>query len=378
MSCKIFILLSVVAWASCLLPAFAFLTKPVPSRRQPSSLRVSASSDGDRKKNALPTVEFVDPETECRVVLLGCFHGTESSAKDVEEAVTADTDIVALELCTSRFVDLKREMLKEQNEELQSERKPWLVDYWNMVSKTTSQRGLPTGFAAAVLGGFSGVQSALSGFSPGLEFTRALEMAESYNCEIILADQDVDETLRRVGSLPQISVENLLSNDRFDRWRLHQETLLRAVAGIGSGKTPQVQLPMFLIRNPSAIQDLLRLTIPPTLAMWTVILGTAAIAGIDLTANSVATQAYYEAATPIEQVLHTVTSTGILALGYVGLALPAVGVILTERDDILANGIKTACRRAGKGGKVVAILGLLHVNSVAAKVMGSPSESETV
>lgn len=325
----------------------------------------------------LPAVEFIDPETQCQVVLLGCFHGTESSSKDVELAITPNTCVVALELCTDRFADLQRELLKsEQEEESRQREKPWLVAYWQMITKTIGQRGLPTGLAAAVLGGFSGIQTALSGFTPGLEFMTALERAQYYGCDIILADQDVDETLRRVGSLPQIALGTALSNDRLDRWGRYQETLVRAVVGQGeydpvTGPLPQVQLPLALIRNPAAIQDLVRLTVPPTVFFWALVYGVAALAGIDVSASG----AYYETATLVEKIPHWLASAGVLSMGYLGLALPAVSVILTERDEILTAGIQAACRRAGKGGRVVAVLGLLHVNGVAKRMLLAPALS---
>jgi len=328
--------------------------------------------------HTLPTVEFIDPETQCQVVLLGCFHGTESSSKDVERAVTSDTNVVALELCASRFTDLQRELFQKEEQgdgRTEQEEKPWIVAYLEMISKTIRQRGLPTGLAAAVLGGFSGIQTALSGFTPGLEFTTALERSREYNCDIILADQDVDETLRRVGSLPKISLETVLSSNRLELWQLHQETLVRAVIGDTSassslaGPLPQVQLPSVLLRNRAAIRDLVRLTIPPTLFFWALVYGAAALAGVDV--SNTTSEAYYDAATWSEYLLHWLGSAGILASGYLGLALPAVGVILTERDEILTSGIQAACRRAGNGGRVVAVLGLLHVNGVA-KHMARP------
>jgi hypothetical protein len=322
-------------------------------------------------------VEFTDPETQCRVVLLGCFHGTESSSKDVEQAVTPDTSVVALELCTTRFADLQREFAKTE-EEIQRQ-KPWLVAYWEMITKTISQRGLPTGLAAAVLGGFSGIQTALSGFTPGLEFITALERAQEYDCDVILADQDVDETLRRVGSLPQVALGTALGNDRLERWGVYQETLIRAVAGQQGDPSgpllPQVQLPSVLLRNPAAIKDLIRLTVPPTVLWWTVLYGIAAVLGIDVS-NS-ANNAYYETATLVEMIPHWLASAGVLAMGYLGLALPAVGVILTERDEILTSGIQAACRRAGNGGRVVAVVGLLHVNGIAKRMLTEGSSSDT-
>ena len=340
-------------------------------------IRRSASTSSSSSSLALnvPTVEFLDPETKCQVVLLGCFHGTESSSNDVENVITPDTSIVALELCTSRFLDLKRELLLNvQQEETAKKLKPWVFAYWDMVSKTINQRGLPTGLAAAVLGGFSGIQTALSGFTPGLEFVTALQRSEIYECDIVLADQDVDETLRRVGSLPVIALETALSSDRMKRWSLYQETLVRAVAGsYDETHIPQIQLPMVLLRNTAALKDLIRLTIPPTLFFWSMIYIVAAIAGVDVSQTTM--DSFTETATFAEKVPHWLASGGILSLGYLGLTLPAVGVVLTERDEILTVGIQAACQRAGEGGRVVAVLGLLHVNGVAKRMLSKPISS---
>ena len=174
----------------------------------------------------MPIVEFTDPKTGCHVVLLGCFHGTASSSRDVQQVVTPETDYVALELCATRFSDLRQDIQKQQEESAgslpsskveQQKRRPWAVAYIEMISKTVQKRGLPTGVAAAVLAGFSGLQTAISGFTPGLEFTTAVDCSIENDCDIILADQVVDETLRRIGTLPQISwemnVQSILSKD---------------------------------------------------------------------------------------------------------------------------------------------------------------------
>ena len=54
---------------------------------------------------------------------------------------------------------------------------------------------------------------------------------------------------------------------------------------------------------------------------------------------------------------------------YVGIALPASRVVLSERDDILADGIWAACRNAVPDGRVVAVLGLLRVNGIAHRLL---------
>ena len=339
--------------------------------------------------NPSPSVAFIDPATKCHVTLLGCFHGTESSSKDVVKSISSETDIVVLELCPSRLTAFRRDALTTKPGVTDSlEQKPWLLTYWEGISKTIRQCGLPTGLAAAILGGFSGIQTALSGFTPGLEFKTALDLAQKFGCDVILADQDVTETFRKVGSLPQIAVGTATSSDRINKWQLDQETLFRAVFGqqdqtcYHNGPLQQVNLPLVLVRNFAAFQDIMRLTFPPCLLVW-----------LGMSIHAVLHRVYpsttiidkpHDVALPphdtilltlSENLIHGLVSCAILSFGYLGLALPAVRVILTERDEVLTKGIQAACRRAGKGGHVVVVMGLLHVNGVAKRMLCVPSTS---
>ena len=73
--------------------------------------------------------------------------------------------------------------------------------------------------------------------------------------------------------------------------------------------------------------------------------------------------------------------TGIRGCGL----LPAARVILAERDDILTNGIQAACRLAAakhekdgkRRGRVVAVLGLLHVNGVAKRMLSTVKDDSS-
>ena len=55
-----------------------------------------------------------------------------------------------------------------------------------------------------------------------------------------------------------------------------------------------------------------------------------------------------------------------LGLAYFGIALPAAKIVVSDRDKTLANGIREACRIATTDGpgRVVAVLGFLHVNGI--------------
>ena len=60
-------------------------------------------------------VELIEPETKCTVRLIGVFHGSQSSAKDVMQCISSSTDAVVLELCSDRYRDL---ILKKSTENL--------------------------------------------------------------------------------------------------------------------------------------------------------------------------------------------------------------------------------------------------------------------
>jgi hypothetical protein len=201
----------------------------VTSAFSPTPLAVrarSTTSRTSRSRNAVPrsVVEVTDPETGCQVLLLGCFHGSNSSAADVLNIVDADTDVVVLELCASRFADLRRDYLmasscsssspssSSSSSEMKSDevpvkkKSPWILRYARTVVGTARESGIGAGLAFAVLGGVSGLQTSLSGLIPGLEFTAALQAATEVNSDIVLADQVVEVTLNNIGNLPATSL----------------------------------------------------------------------------------------------------------------------------------------------------------------------------
>jgi pheromone shutdown protein TraB len=354
---------------------------------------------------------------------LGCFHGTKSSADDVARLIDDDTDVIVLELCTSRFADLRRqqEKLHRQAQDEGKERgyksqqinseswrraitSSWPVRYGQTVSATFAKKGVATGVAALLLTGVSGLQSAMSGFQPGLEFTTALERGRQLNCDIVLADQDVDETLRKLGSIPvdvwknmlllhnkKSSIvhnkdENINYNSLFEESVYHLKTLTRAVFGdSGDSTVPQVRAFPVLVRNGAAVRDLVRLVIPSLVTIvvssqiFGLIIGSAAdwsfavLADDTIAVANVFSSEHQNTISGVDDVsgswaVHVLASSCILLSGFLSMA-PIIKVILTERDAVLTEGILSACQRAGNGGRVVAVLGLLHVNGVANRIM---------
>ena len=172
------------------------------------------------------------------------------------------------------------------------------------------------------------------------------------------------------------------------------------------GQKLQVQLVPAVTRNMAAKQDLIRLFIPPTFLFafmivtiivvynqWEILDGIPlSVALSDMThflidddnmqmttllpsstssSFPVSSLFFYDDAdwTMMDRLIKLCTTTASFLFGYIALALPAVRVVLTERDAILTNGIQSACQRAGKNGRVVAVLGLLHVNGVAKRML---------
>ena len=341
--------------------------------------------------SASPIVEYIDPETQARVSLLGVFHGTASSAQDVEAVMTESrTNVVVLELCASRFADLQQERQRIEaaaNSEV-PQRRSWPVRYAEMVVQTIKTKGLPTGFAAALLGGFSGMQSAMSGFVPGLEFTTALELCmqengnDPSNIDIVLADQAVDETLRKLGNLGGMTSDIFLWEQQPDGRRsrrkfgsvaqecqLNLSTLQQAVFGDSMSMNcpgiPQVNLPSVLFRNSAAVADLVRLALPSvaliavTSQLFATMLGDEneleALMNDVISISQFLQAPIFSFDSVLEAMVHALASSLILSVGAL-LAIPVIKTILTERDEVLTSGIQTACRRAGENGRVVAVL----------------------
>lgn len=383
---------------SAFCPLLSHSRRPTP-RAKTATAMTTPTPTPTNAVNRKSFVELTDPETGCQIVLLGCFHGSNSSAADVAATISPDTDVVVMELCAGRFADLRRDYLSRQLRESQVDaaipqpsNRPWILRLASMVRKTAASRGWAAGAATAVLGSVTGAQTALSGLVPGLEFTVALEKALETQAAVVLADQVVDETLHKIGNLPVTSVsmwrDFLTSRDWQSTFGREAAALQTAVAGNGSPQ--QVTLPAFLTRTRTATADMVRSILPPFILLQsavytanivseTFLSPSTANAAVDAS-NSLAAIDSGPAAALLGSLALTAANLGVLALVFVSIALPATGVVLRERDDTLYMGIREACRLAATAaaakndqqpGKVVAVLGLLHVNGVAARILAS-------
>jgi pheromone shutdown protein TraB len=341
------------------------------------------------------TVSFHHPKYGTEVILIGCLHGSSSSASDVRQVLSSGskTDVIALELCPTRYKDLKKDMKRRKRSSIEKDNNNETDandgGFLQMVSKTTQSKGIATGIAALILGGSSIISTKLSGFEAGAEFVAAIEYVESRtdaDCDVVLADMVVDETLKGVGNIPKISMEMFKSyiSSGFDWNNVYEKNasvLSTAINGSKAEGLQQLKLIESLLRNSQVITDIIRLLVPNYFlielvnAAFSFSFGDWAAVAKPTPISDVSTQLDWNDWNIIlsDSILELSTSALVLALGYVLFVLPTTSVILTERDIQLSKGIDDACRIASakdeSGGKVVGVFGFLHVNGVAKTLM---------
>lgn len=342
-------------------------------------------------------VELIDPETKCKVVLLGCLHGSVSSSNDVQLLLGQDditTDAVVLELCPSRIKHFRRRVGTTST---RSPSRSAFQDFAGMVNSAYTRRGLPTAVATFFLGGMRNVQTALSGSDAGLEFATAIRIAQDSKIPIMVGDRAVDETLHRAGSLPLVSfgmLKDFISDlDWSNTYGYYCSQLVTAIFGNKEGmpEGSQVTTGQVLLRNKQAIADIFRVTVPPLVLAVAITMfvhlfvGSLPVHGIGVGHQHLLVETVSEkgeelslasSSASMETMLrHIVSEMATSAAIFLLFVLPAVKTILFERDAYLARSIKEACEKVVENGdhedsQVVAVLGLLHVNCVAREIMG--------
>jgi len=322
-------------------------------------------------------VEFQHLPTNVTITIVGCLHGSVSSANDVHQALCRqNTDAVVLELCPSRYKILKKNKERSSSgivASMNNKRKP-------------PYEGISYGLSANLLGGVSALQASLSGFQPGLEFTTAIEYVNAQNtkgrsCNLILADQAVDVTLARIDALPKVSYE-MLENFYLNRFRwnlssfdIKSKALIEAIWG-------PLDLGRVLTRSYHAFFDLMKLTLPPVILLQTILLLASIFLGAALGEDSSGIQQNVNTIDMgAEILLHVSLSATIIISSFILIVLPLVQVVIYERDDQIASGIAATCTLLQQRNqssdcdeytpRVVAVLGLLHVNGIVKRLMES-------
>jgi hypothetical protein len=249
------------------------------------------------------------------------------------------------------------------------------------------------------------------GLRPGSEFAAAARCAAG--ADLVLADAPVRDTLRELARLGS-------RDGGRPPPRPLEETrdLAFAVLGFRPGTAPPSALPgpaarrfrpvnlcEFAARSPQARAELVRWLVAPLLAF---VAAAQAISFLLLQASAVASggdgPGALEAAASASPhgdaggpaAAAAASAVGAALACHLGLVLPAARVVLWERDACLARGIRAACRRAamaaasrgpradpppagaggGRRGRVVAVLGFLHVNGVAERLASEEDGEE--
>ena len=359
-------------------------------------------------------VELIEPETNCTVRIIGVFHGSHSSAKDVMECITSSTDVVVLELCSDRYRDL---IVKKSFEALPMKRPSergsiesdcddeesgvrdtdtefkqseiasnpramsWFEQYIRVVGDAIDRQGWRTGMVVAIFGLVNGFQEQILQLQPGLEFITASEIASNFSIPIVLADQDVTVTLQRIGQLSHTTYDLWYDFLQKRSWGTTFGPLAYALSvAIFGGwmhvdDTPAptlLTLPQFLTRNIDAIQDLLRFVGLPLfiIELPNLILSlhdsqsvfNYAVGNVDMQQD--------------DPLITTVLNFIVIAIFYLCVALPATQVILMERDDVLTTGIRAACRLAKEKRKAEKRTPRKIANSLLQRISGETGDAD--
>ena len=327
-------------------------------------------------------------------------------------------DVVVLELCQARYggiVASREEIIEEySNEDFWED----MTNYWKRTLQQNDDDPI-LALLKIMLGTTSLIQTQLSGIRAGLEFEVAMDIVEAYNSSnnrdnvnnrdkvvrLVLGDRNIDETMNRIGSLPSVSLQLLRDNNTDDEyngllfasiWR-ESNRLWTAILGDQLlPKNSQICMPKVLLRNSQAKKDLGRQLLLPSLVATVVALLLAWIArGFEWDPYDVllwGTLLSFDDDIELQTKISAFTAlswnsladlVAVLA-GYILLALPASKVIVSERDGVLKECIIDAIVSAPKmevrlreeneeespsPRKIVAILGLLHVNGVAKQLL---------
>ncbi len=386
-----------------------------------SSINSSVVDSYNNNNGSKPYIELTHKSTNTTIVLIGCLHGSSSSSNDVETILNAEpTDVVVLELCPTRYKDLIKYNLSKREKKMTKSNNAG-SEYLEMVSKTIQARGISTGIAAAILGGASSISSSLSGFETGLEFITAIDYVQQLKhnngeddhnkCDIILGDRFVDETMKGVGSIPKLSYsmwhEFMQQGWNWEKtYGIDANVISNAISGDADLKQKgyQVDMGKVLSRNEDVKNDLLRLVLPSfVFVQLGVLLLNGSLASLLQSTESLSSVYDLDMLLDVsflmtdtdwknlfvDFMVEIITSGLVLIVGYISLALPSVRVILTERDIQLTESIEAACKiatateqicRDGNNNnnrdsnerrpkRVVAVLGLLHVNGIAKKLI---------
>jgi pheromone shutdown-related protein TraB len=146
------------------------------------------------------------------IILIGTAHVSDQSVKEVREAIEEHKpDSIAVELCQSRF-----DSLKDKNR--------W--ENLDIIKVIKQGQGFLL-FTSMILSSFQKRIGLDLGTNPGEEMITAIQMAEEKNLPIILADRDINTTLKRAWALSKfkdkIKIIDLIIESIFTREKVSKE-----------------------------------------------------------------------------------------------------------------------------------------------------------
>ena len=330
----------------------------------------------------LPTAVATVRRAGVDVHIVGAIHSTPTSARDVDETVRAtQPSAVVLELCGGRWRGLLSARAREivTPPSMRAELREW----WNSSVRTKAAIGAAPALISASLSLPYAVMRATGSdsFRPGSEFLAVLEAGEreggglTRRPRIILGDVDAADTLTGLARALQLRAYAGRGAAASLAHARRQFGVLRRALGLDD--TSALRLGTALGRV-DAMRDALVLMLPATLALVAVELifgGGTSGGGGPLALDETTERAI-------------VALNACLSLWIVAGAPDAIEAMLDTRDDALASAIEHACYEASERGAgderegaedgarraaVVAVVGMLHVNGVAARLSAAPS-----
>ena len=260
------------------------------------------------KRRALSVASSPVPETMSylrdlrsgsEVFLVGTAHISRKSSEEVRDVIrSVKPDIVFVELCKARAEAMKDKAKDDAHDDPLPE----------PLRQLLKQLGAPGDFGEKLLGaGLKAVYAGLRqfhGLDPGLEFKVAMDEAEVLNAKLVLGDRDQDKTIKAL------------------RDAIDMSDVLKLITG-GGGVDPS--------------------KLDPELA------------------------ALFQKAdwkNPAETVETLKTRKAAAAMAHVMRAeFPKVAqAMLDQRDDIMTDGLVDAARGNGGGNKIVAVVGMAHMD----------------
>lgn len=133
--------------------------------------------------NSLPETVKHTRVGDKEVYLLGTAHVSSKSVEDVSRAVEIlDPDTICVELCTARYKSIvKRDAWKEMN-----------------ILKVVKEKKTLFLLCQLILSSFYRRIGSQMGVQPGAEMIEGINQAKATNAELVLADRDIEITLKRV------------------------------------------------------------------------------------------------------------------------------------------------------------------------------------